>query len=149
MTKYSIHTSAVIHPRCSRAGTPEHNPTRDGDKEAKLTLTALTMWALKFCFFVAISIWKPVMAVSCTAFFHEWGCALSSARINLMFWRVCQSVSHRTGVDIYCTLQSLILACYVWWKLFNHILILSRCTCTCSQPYKKFGSAKKKCQEII
>ncbi len=30
--------------------------------------------------------------------------------MNLMFWRVCVAVSHRTSVDIYCTSQSPILA---------------------------------------
>ncbi len=32
------------------------------------------------------------------------------ARMNLMFWGECVVVSHRTGVDIYCTSQSQILA---------------------------------------
>ncbi len=30
--------------------------------------------------------------------------------MNLMFWGECVAVSQRTGVDIYCTLQSQILA---------------------------------------
>ncbi len=34
----------------------------------------------------------------------------AAARMNLMFWRVCVAVSHRTGVDVYCTSQSQILA---------------------------------------
>ncbi len=34
----------------------------------------------------------------------------ASARMNLMFWGECVAVSHRTGVDIYCTSQSQILA---------------------------------------
>ncbi len=32
------------------------------------------------------------------------------AWMNLMFWGECVVVSHRTGVDIYCTSQSQILA---------------------------------------
>ncbi len=32
------------------------------------------------------------------------------ARMNLMFWGECVAVSHRTGVDVYCTSRSQILA---------------------------------------
>ncbi len=41
------------------------------------------------------------------------------ARMNLMFWGKCVSVSHCTGVDIYCTSQSQILDYvleYIWHK---------------------------------
>ncbi len=34
----------------------------------------------------------------------------ASARMNLKFWGECVAVSHRTGVDVYCTSQSQILA---------------------------------------
>ena len=30
--------------------------------------------------------------------------------MNIMFWGECVAVSHRTGVDVYCTSQSQILA---------------------------------------
>ncbi len=30
--------------------------------------------------------------------------------MNLMFWGECVAVSHRTGVDVYCTSESQILA---------------------------------------
>ncbi len=40
-----------------------------------------------------------------------WLCVgMASAWMNLMFWRVCVAVSRRTGVDIFCTSQSLIIA---------------------------------------
>ncbi len=47
------------------------------------------------------------------------------ARMNLMFWRVCVALSRRTGVDIYCTLQShssLRLGIYDPNKNFHRIL---------------------------
>ncbi len=55
----------------------------------------------KFCLFVAISVWKPGIAAFCGIIFRAWGCesARLKARMNLMFWRVCVSVSHHTGVD--------------------------------------------------
>ncbi len=36
---------------------------------------------------------------------------MASARMNLMFWDECVAVSHRTGLDVWCTSQSQILAC--------------------------------------
>ncbi len=60
----------------------------------------------KFCLFVAISVWKPVIVVSCRMY-----SGTASVQMNLMFWGECVAVSHRTGVDVYCTSQSQILAC--------------------------------------
>ncbi len=60
-----------------------------------------------FCLFVAISVWKPVVA----AFLRCVGLWVGRdpARINLMFWGECIVVSYRNSVDIYCTSQSQIL----------------------------------------
>ncbi len=52
----------------------------------------------KFCLFVAISVWKPGIADFRGIIFLAWGwVGTAPARINLMFWGVCVSVSHRTG----------------------------------------------------
>ncbi len=56
-----------------------------------------------FCLFVAISVWKPVVAAFCVA--GVW-VGRDPARINLMFWGECIVVSYRNSVDIYCTSQS-------------------------------------------
>ncbi len=54
---------------------------------------------------------KPAIAVICGNIFFMWAVHQhgSSAQMNLMFWGVCVTVSHCTGVDIHCTLQSQIL----------------------------------------
>ncbi len=65
----------------------------------------------KFCLFVAISVWKPGIAAGCGIIFLVWYVLQhGSTWMNLTFWGECVAVSHRTGVDVYCTSQSQILA---------------------------------------
>ncbi len=65
----------------------------------------------KFCLFVAISVENLELQL-CVELSSLCGLCSGSApaRMNLMIWGECVAVSHRTGVDIYCTLQSQILA---------------------------------------
>ncbi len=48
----------------------------------------------------------------CSELFSLRGLSVGTApaRMNLMLWGVCVAVNHRTGVDVYCTSQSQILA---------------------------------------
>ncbi len=66
----------------------------------------------KFCLFVAISVWKPAIAAVCGIILLAWVVRRhdSSADESNVLRSVCQSVSHRTGVDVYRTSQSQILA---------------------------------------
>ncbi len=65
----------------------------------------------KFCLFVAISVWKPGIAAACGIILLAWVVlrhGFSADESNVLRW-MCGSQS-RTGVDIYCTSQSQILA---------------------------------------
>ncbi len=57
---------------------------------------------------------------------HNTGTA--PAWMNLMFWGECVVVSHCTGVDIYCTSQSQILAYVLEYKNFHRILTSEQVT---------------------
>ncbi len=59
----------------------------------------------KFCLFVA-SLFENLEL----QFLAELSSGTAPAQMNLMFWGECVVVSHCTGLDIYCTLQSQILA---------------------------------------
>ncbi len=81
-----------------------------------IILSAIILKAVvrKFCLFVALYVWKPGIAVSCRIIFRAWGCdplfrhGSSMDESSVLRWMCsCQS---RTGVDLYCTSQSQILA---------------------------------------
>ncbi len=78
----------------------------------------------KFCFFVAISVWKPGIAAQCGIIFLAWGCV--SARMNLNVLRsMCVSLSVTAPVWIVylvITDSSLRLAIYEQNKNFHRIL---------------------------
>ncbi len=57
---------------------------------------------------------------------HNTGTA--PAWMNLMFWGECVVVSHCTGVDIYCTSQSQILAYVLEYMNFHRILTSEQLT---------------------
>ncbi len=71
------------------------------------------------------------------------------ARMNLMFWGECVVVSHRTSVDIYCTLQSQILAYVLEYMTQIRIVTvychLNKSNChVCSDQLRKKALHSKK-----
>ncbi len=95
------------------------------DPSEKIVLKAAVR---KFCFFVAISVWKPGIAVTCWIISLTWGFVSrhgSSVDESNVLRSMCGSQSlHRCGCLLYFTIteSSLRLGIYDPNNNFNHIL---------------------------
>ncbi len=81
----------------------------------------------KFCLFVAISVWKPGIAVSCGIILFAWAVfwhSFSADESNVLRWMCCCQSPHRCGCLLYFTItdSSLRLGIYDPNNNFHRIL---------------------------